>query len=313
MKLDRPRERIIGVDGLRLFVREEGRGHPLLMLNGLGGHLEMWTSAAQLAGGSRTICFDAPGIGRSPLPIRFRSVKALSNVGWQLLDELGYDRVDILGFSLGGLIAQEMARREPSRVRRLALVATSCGWGGMPGSLSALAAVALPIRYYSRSLYDRTNWLLGEPNDRAVRAQADIRLRYPPSLLGYAYQFLAGAIWSSLPWVSELQAPTLVVAGEHDQLVPAANSVQLARLLPQSRLHLLPDEGHLVMYDPESAAHSLLAEFFSAADHSDTAAWRTGAAVEEDEVVEEALRAAGGAQPWRAASGVFRWLVADAL
>src|SRR5207302_709938 len=162
--------------------------------------------------------------------------------------------------------AQQFAHDFPDRVRRLALVATACGWGSVPGELSALALLAMPLRFYSRALYMRTNHLLGDPDeelDRRLAAQLEARLRHPPSLLGYAYQIWAGATWSSLPWIHKVQAPTLVVAGATDRLVPGANSVQLARLLPHSRLHMLPGENHLLLFDPESGIHPLLGDFFS--------------------------------------------------
>ena len=81
--------------------------------------------------------------------------------------------------------------------------------------------------------------------------------------LGSTYQLMALAGWSSLPWLSQVLAPTLVVAGTGDELVPASNAEQLARHLPNSSLHLLPGAGHLYMFDPAGAGARLLADFFS--------------------------------------------------
>ena len=88
--------------------------------------------------------------------------------------------------------------------------------------------------------------------------------------------------------------PTLVIGGARDRLVPAANSLLLAYRIPDSRLHLLPDEGHLMLFDPLSASSPLLADFFSSPDHARSTAWRTGDAVDDYERVEQALRAGPG-------------------
>ena len=112
-----------------------------------------------------------------------------------------------------------------------------------------------------------------EPQARPGRAPQ------PPSAVacvGYAQQFLQGSTWSSLHWSYRLTMPTLVIGGTRDRLVPAANSLLLAYRLPDSRLHLLPDEGHLMLFDPLSASSALLADFFSSPDHARSTAWRTG-------------------------------------
>jgi hypothetical protein len=167
----------------------------------------------------------------------------------------------------------------------------------------------MPIRSHSRSLYERTP-PLASPADREllerVPGLAEARLRHPPSLLGYTYQLTAGAFWSSLPWLSSVRAPTLVLTGGGDRLIQPANGLQLARLLPESRLHVLAGEGHLYVCDPESRALPLLADFFSSRTLSRCRAWTSGTVVADDETVEAAFDASGGAQPHRALSDAFR-------
>ena len=231
--------------------------------------------------------------------------KVLTN----LLDDLGHEQADVLGFSLGGIVAQQLAHDAPDRVRRLALASTACGWGSLPGTTEALALISMPIRYHSRSLYERTT-PLASPADRdllqRVPGLAEARLRHPPSLLGYTYQLTAGAFWSSLPWLSSVRAPTLVLTGDGDRLIQPANGLQLACLLPESRLHVLTGEGHLYVCDPESRALMLLADFFSSRTLTRCGAWTSGTVVDDDETVEAAFEASGGAQPQRALSDAFR-------
>lgn len=275
-----PRERIVVVGSLEVFVRERGDGRPLLLVNGLGGNLDMWGAAEErLSAVAHTIAFDAPGTGRSSMPLWPLTIAALAGIVGNVLDELDHAQVDVLGFSLGGIIAQELARQQPGRIRRLALVASACGWGSMPGTAEALTLASMPLRYHSRVLYEQTKRLL-PPADAAVvdrlTGLSEARLRYPPSPLAYMWQIWAGALWSSLPWLAEVRMPTLVLHGAADELVPSANAVQLARLLPESRLHILSGEGHLLVFDPQGGALPLLEDFFGSARLGDSRAWATG-------------------------------------
>ena len=302
-------ERYVTVGGLRLYVRERGAGHPLLLINGLGGHADMWgPSEDRLSEVARTIVFDAPGTGRSrtsPVPLPLPVVARLLV---RLLDELGHDKVDVAGYSLGGVMAQQLARTARRRVRRLALVATSSGWGSAPPDFSSLALISTPARYFSPRLYKATSHLLDggdrfrDPSLKA--AQAARRNRHPPSMVGYAQQFLQGSTWSSLHWSFRLTTPTLVIGGARDRLVPAANALLLAYRLPHSRVHILQDEGHLMLFDPRSAALPLLADYFARGEASD--AWRGGEQIDDAERVERALRAAPGVPPLKAYSAIYR-------
>jgi pimeloyl-ACP methyl ester carboxylesterase len=309
-------ERMVSVRGLRLFVREQGDGAPILLINGLGSNADMWGAIEErLATGGRTIVYDMPGSGRSPTPQRPLGMSALARVAVALLDELGHERADVLGFSLGGCVAQQLAREAPGRIRRLALAATACGWGSMPPTAEAMALLSMPMRYHSRSLYSQTNRLLS-PSDRDLLRRVPTltasRLRYPPPLVGYTYQMTAGAMWTSLPWLASVRVPTLVLSGGADSLIPAANGVQLARLLTQSRLHVVPDGGHLFLFDPSGPAVGLLEDFFSSPHLSDSRAWSQGTRVDRDDVVEAAFAASHGAFPQRVLSDAYRRFVAAA-
>jgi poly(3-hydroxyoctanoate) depolymerase len=307
-------ERIVSVRGLRLFVRERGDGVPILLINGLGSNSDMWGAVERRLGlRGRTIAYDMPGSGRSPTPQRPLAISALARLAGALLDELGHESADVLGFSLGGLVAQQLAHDAPDRVRRLALTATACGWGSMPPTAEAMVLLSMPLRYHSRTLYWQTNGLLN-PADRdllrRVPSLTASRLRYPPPLVGYTYQMAAGSLWSSLPWLASVRVPTLVLSGAADAVVPAANGLQLARLLPESRLHVVPDGGHLFVFDPDGPAIGLLEDFFASPRLSDSKAWSQGTHVDQDDVVEAAFAASHGALPHRLLSDAYRRFVA---
>ncbi len=275
------------VSGLRLHVRESGEGRPLLLINGIGAHIDMWASLDHAVPQSRVIAFDAPGTGRSGsswVPIGLAALALLTE---KLLDRLGHDRVDVLGYSFGGLVAQFLARQAPHRVRRLVLAGTTPGWGGVPGSPWTLAQMATPLRYYWRPYYEMViGDLMGgrARRDREfVRRHGDVRRLNPPTPFGYFSQVLAlAASPGSLKWLSEVTAPTLVVSGDDDPVMPLPNAYLLGRYLPNARVVVLPGEGHLLLMDDRSAALPVISDFLSAPGLARSSAWRDAIEVDDE-------------------------------
>jgi poly(3-hydroxyalkanoate) depolymerase len=233
---------------------------------GLGGNIEMWhpLERALSSRGVQTLAYDAPGTGESPprlIPLR---MSGLARHAAHVLDALALPRVDVLGVSLGGAVAQELALHNPHRVRRLVLAATTCGLGSIPGHPLALAALVTPLRYYSPTFFRLVAPLLYGPgaasDDRMLRAHLASRHARPPSLYGYVGQLSAAAGWTSLPWLHHVRAPTLVLAGDSDRVVPPLNARILAARLPNARRQVLPG-GHLFLLENPRAAADAIARF----------------------------------------------------
>jgi pimeloyl-ACP methyl ester carboxylesterase len=293
-------ERSVQVEGIRLHVRESGDGPPVLLINGIGAHVGMWAPMERYLPGMRMIAFDAPGTGRSatsPFPL---SLELLSRLTERLLDRLGYDQVDVLGYSFGGLIAQYLARRAPTRVRRLVLAATTPGWGGVPGSLWTLSQMATPLRYYWRPYYEA---VIGQLMGGRARNDAEFVHRHgatrqlrPPTALGYAWQLLALAAGpGSLAWLGEVTTETLVLAGDDDPVMPLPNALLLARYIPTARLFVARGEGHLLLMDDRSSVLPIIQSFLTTPSVEKSRAWRESVAVDDN-----ALRSAlGSSGAWR--------------
>lgn len=246
-------EEFVRVGDLRLRVARWGSGPPLLLINGIGAPIEMWRPLAQRLQGRELIMFDLPGSGRSRPPAVPMRMSGFARAAIALLDALGLARVDVLGYSFGGLVAQELAHRAPLRVRRLILSATVAGVPSLPPDPFALLLMATPLRYQSRALgaliVPRIAGGRTARDRGALSRDLDHRRANPPSLLGYAHQLYAVTGWSSQLWLHQLRQPTLVLQGDDDPLVPVANARWMSNRIPDARLHVIKGAGHLFLVD----------------------------------------------------------------
>jgi poly(3-hydroxyalkanoate) depolymerase len=259
--------RFVDVDGVRLRTSVRGSGRPLLLITGLGASLDLAEPFERelAARGVQTISFDAPGVGEStpyPLP---RRMPGVARTVARMTAALGYDRVDVLGVSLGGVVAQQLAHRSPHLVRRLILAATGPGLGGVPGSPRVLLTLATPRRYYQPDYYRRIaariyGGLARTDPDALLRGSV-ARFVEPPSLRGYFGQLYAITGWTSLPWLRRLRQPTLVLAGDDDPIVPLVNGRILARRIPRAQLQVVHGGGHLFLLERPAEVAELVAQF----------------------------------------------------
>jgi poly(3-hydroxyalkanoate) depolymerase len=237
--------RVLG-QRLKIAVRPgDGTRTPLLLMNGIGANLELLQPFVDaLDPAIEVIRFDVPGVGGSstpPLPLRF---PALAWLAGRMLDALGYKRVDVLGISWGGGLAQQFAMQHPWRCRRLILVSTATGALMVPGRPQVLAKLATPRRYHDPSYMAAiAPEIYGGDVDPALAHEFADKMR-PGDSRGYLYQMLGAAGWTSLAWLRCLRQQTLIVAGDDDRLVPVVNAQIMRRLIPHARLHIFHG-GHL--------------------------------------------------------------------
>ena len=272
--LDHPTIRFIdvGADRVRLRTSVRGSGPPLLLITGIGASLDLGAPfERELAARTlQVISFDAPGIGQSTPYARPRRMPGIARTVERMLDALGYEHVDVLGVSLGGVVAQQLAHQAPDRVRRLVLAATGPGLGGMPGSPRVLLSLATPRRYYQPDYYRR---IAGRVYGGAARRDPDALLHGSvarfierPSLRGYLGQIYAISGWTSMPWLWRLRQQTLVLAGDDDPIVPLVNGRILARCIPHAQLRVVRGGGHLFVLESSASTAALVAGFLTTED-----------------------------------------------
>jgi poly(3-hydroxyalkanoate) depolymerase len=265
-----PTTRSIVVDGqpLRVDVRPAAGGRPpLLLINGIGASLELLQPFVDaLDPGLEVIRFDAPGVGGSPLPRLPYRFTGLCRLLAHLLSALGHDEADVLGISWGGGVAQHFALSQRHRCRRLVLVATGTGSLMVPARPSVLAKMVTPQRYLDRRyLRENAAHLYGgsaRSQPERVSELMHAENRVGPAL-GYVYQLVAGAGWTSLPFLPLIRQPTLILSGDDDPLIPLANARLMHSLIPRSQLHVYHG-GHLGLVTEAAELAPVVGRFLAA-------------------------------------------------
>jgi 3-oxoadipate enol-lactonase len=232
-----------------------GSGPPVLLVMGLGMNATGWwrTVPVLVEAGLRVIAFDNRGVGRSERVPGPYTVPQMADDAVSVLDEAGVDAAHVYGISLGGMIAQEVALRHPDRVRALVLGATTAGGDE---HVSAAPEVVAFVRLRAQMTAEHAVWASVPINyaprtrvDAAQRIAQDIaqRLRFPVEAEYYSAQLAAANGHDAR--VGEIRAPTLVVHGTEDVLIPPANGERLAAAIPGAELSLWPGAAHLYFTD----------------------------------------------------------------
>ncbi len=242
------------LDGTPLHYETRGSGSPLVLLNGIGLDLSAWGPIAEaLARERRLVLLDARGAGQSGRPPQPCTTALLATDALALLDHLALGPVDVLGLSLGGLVAQELALLAPRKVRSLVLAATAVRLPGRPRrALDAWRRLLLAEADPDAFRREQLAWVLGPAtleDDAVLDAILGALAGAPaPSPRGFSAQADACLAHDTRDRAPQIQAPALVLAGKDDALVPLFATEELANLLPRSRLEVHPG-GHAFLLE----------------------------------------------------------------
>ena len=155
--------------------------------------------------------------------------------------------------------------------------------------------------------------IIVEQAERIVAEQAGMRLRHAPTWRGYFGQLQSMAVWSGLPVLPRIDHPTLLVFGGDDPLAPAVNGMMITYLLPHGRLLVYPDEGHLLVLDPDSHCRTDIRDFLTAEPLERSASWARAGRVAADELRAALAQVRRQVPPWSVANALARrrWLPLD--
>jgi 3-oxoadipate enol-lactonase len=236
-----------------------GRGEPLVLIHGLGGSGADWAfQVAALEKRFRVIVPDLPGSGHSPPPRDEYTIAGCATALWSLLDHLGVARTNVIGFSLGGAVALEMAAQRPACVPRLGLINSLATYRPddwrkwLEAHVSALLVRLLGMR--------RAAWLLAlrlfpEPWQLAIRRHAAAVVGAVPAS-SYLGMGLALARWAIIDRLDSLTSRVLMIAAEHD-FTPLAEKRALASLL-KADIVVVRDSRHGTPFDSIEATNASL-------------------------------------------------------
>jgi pimeloyl-ACP methyl ester carboxylesterase len=241
----------------------QGEGSPLLLIQGLGYGRWGWEPIVPgLAARHRVVTFDNRGIGESDKPEGPYTAAQMAGDALQVLDEAGIERAHVLGASLGGMIAQELAVTAPERVDRLVLCCTTPGGADtvpMPEATVRLFAEA-PTLAPEVALRRFVENALGEgPPDELVDELFARRVANPPDPAGWQAQAAAGLTFAGAD--GEITAPTLILGGTADNVVDYRNAEVLAGRVPGARVELLEGAGHLFFWEQPDECVRIVNEF----------------------------------------------------
>jgi pimeloyl-ACP methyl ester carboxylesterase len=248
---------------IELSYERNGSGPPLLMIMGLSGTYSHWDAKflRELRGDFELIIYDHRGVGASS-PVREPfTITDLARDAAALLAALEIPDCHVMGFSMGGMVAQELALGHSELVRTLVLASTYCGGiDSQPARLATLERLAAPVARGDREGAIQAAWEVNvsqrfgqdqEAHSRFMEIGRTRRVAVP--IIGE--QMRAIAAHDTSQRLCSLAIPTLVIHGTADQMVPVENGHMIARLIPEARLEILEGAGHLFFWEaPEGAA-----------------------------------------------------------
>ena len=274
----------VKVNDVELYYEEHGRGEPLLLIMGLAADSTAWMfQVPAFAERYRTIVFDNRGVGRSAKPAGPYTIQQMADDAAGLLDKLDVARTHVVGVSMGGMIAQELALRHPKRVRGLVLACTYPepdaeieqrrqhsvqqfgGTIGADGATTIDLAKLDPMMFLQQMLPLVFNQAFIDtelPKLLQVFAGA---LQYGFSMEAILCQVEAVMAHKAKDRLHQITAPTLVITGDADRLIPPANSDVIALQVPNAKLVKVPGGSHGFNFETPDVFNRHVLEFLSAA------------------------------------------------
>ncbi|MGO9452301.1 MAG: alpha/beta fold hydrolase [Candidatus Binataceae bacterium] len=257
------------VNGVELAYELRGAGAPLVIIHGAQGDQTMFTAmASAFAANFHVLTFDQRGSGLSEKPDMPYSIAMLADDTAALMDKVGFSAAHVIGVSMGGTIAQELALRHPQKVRALVLGCTT------PGGPKAIRAAGNALSAYS------TNSMSAEERGRALAESAftrgyieshpeiittmiEARRQRPIDSTAFGHRMKAIAGHDAYDRLAQIGCPTLVITGKDDALIPWENSRIIAERIAGAKLVILEPAGHCFWIEQAEQSRDAISRFLS--------------------------------------------------
>jgi 3-oxoadipate enol-lactonase len=254
-------------DGVKIYWEETGKGEPILLIMGLGWVSQMWHRTRDLlAKKYRVITFDNRGVGRSDVPLGPYPIPTMAADAAAVLDAAGVPSAHLYGISMGGMIAQEFTLQYPQRVKSLILGCTAAGGPTAIQPASEVLQVLMRRGMKPEEAIDAIDPFIYYPGTSPewIAEDRKLRLEWYPTADGYLGQLQGIMAWEAYSRLPQIAAPTLVIHGESDQLIPAANADVVAGRIPNAKLVLIPRASHIFPADQPKIADEAVVNFLAA-------------------------------------------------
>jgi pimeloyl-ACP methyl ester carboxylesterase len=262
--------------GARIHYTTHGTSGPhVVLIQGLGLSSRFWFDVPQRIAEDpeaprRVLAVDNRGTGKSERPRGVWTTATMADDVAAVLDDAEVDSAVVVGISMGGMVAQQLALRHPARVHGLVLLATTPGFffGTLPEAVALGRLLALPFggknasRNLTRLLLPEAKWDQGR---EIFRDWPNAMRDDPTSPRTFAAHFFAAASHFAGPRLGRIRCPAIVVAGEHDQLIPKGNAEVLARRIPGAHLEIVAGSGHAVFAEDRDLVRRMVARLEGAA------------------------------------------------
>ena len=263
----------VEIDGRRLHYVRQGSGEPLLLIQGMSANHLHWGDdfLGLLADDFDIVAYDHRGIGYSDRVTEPFTIVQLAADAATLMDDLGWESAHVMGISMGGMVAQELALSHPERMRTLTLGCTYCGGEGsrltdaaviqrlgelfMSGRTEEALRYGFEVNVSPAFAEDPAHYEMVERIARELPATLDVLMLQVQAIAGHDTS-------SRLP---ELKVPTLVIHGSADQMLPADNGRMIAGLIPGAQLEVFDGVGHAFWWERPERSADLLREHAAAA------------------------------------------------
>ncbi|MFA6431232.1 MAG: alpha/beta hydrolase [Candidatus Margulisiibacteriota bacterium] len=256
------------IDTGSLYSKVRGRGESLFLIAGLGADNSCWSGVINKFSRSfKTIVFDNPGSGRSHSFRKPHTIRHLADEALGLLDKLGIEKTHLIGHSMGGYIAQEIAINHPERVNKLILEGTAPASSSRNNALFSEFSKNLRkkesmekwIKSWSTWLFSPKTFASGKFVENFIKQGA--KYPYPASAAGFKAQTEAMAKFDSSSRLSAIKAKTLIIEGEDDILIRPEEAQVLVKMIPKSKIRLIKNAAHYVHLEDPSLFTKIVMDF----------------------------------------------------
>jgi pimeloyl-ACP methyl ester carboxylesterase len=257
----------VKVNGIQIYYEVHGEGFPLIMIMGLGGNIDWWDPRMihELSKKFKIVMFDNRGAGRTDASDRRYTIRLFADDTAGLMDALGISRAHVLGFSMGGMIAQELVLNHSKKVEDLVLCSTNCGGAkSVPPPEDVMGMLMADRSAVSQEEIARMTipLLLTEDfikkNAESVELIVQQILKAPISYQAFRQQLNAIMEFDACDRLPQIRKPTLILHGKKDLLVSPRNGSILAEAIPNAKLVYLKKSAHLLVEETREAVRFLM-------------------------------------------------------